>query len=330
MPRNVAYIQVNHEKILPEFLTCFFLSDFSKRQCAYSGGGNIQGLISLKKLKKFVVPVPNLKIQKHFADIYTKAISLQSMFLQIIRESVSSFYKILGLEPIIMRKTSSFGSSIDELVKRRLWTPNLHDPYPDKVLKKISRKAALKNLLQIATIKKGNEIGSINYQDYLQKSKRTVPFVRTSDIFNYEIDSFPDFYASEELFHEYSQDFQPGDVIVNNEGKIGFPAIITKEDKAIYQSHIKRLRSKFPKEVPNEYIFLCLLLPEIGEIQFKKFTVVQSTIPTLSKRIGLIEIPMIGLSVRKRIAGRIKKAYTLVEEKKRLIKKIKFEINQII
>ena len=51
LPRNIAYIDTNKTKILPEYLTCYFLSDFGMKQCLYSGGGNVQGLISLTKLK---------------------------------------------------------------------------------------------------------------------------------------------------------------------------------------------------------------------------------------------------------------------------------------
>ena len=50
LPRNIAYIITNEKLILPEYLTCFFMSYFSKIQTYSSSGGNNQGLISLTKL----------------------------------------------------------------------------------------------------------------------------------------------------------------------------------------------------------------------------------------------------------------------------------------
>ncbi|MDU5535969.1 MAG: restriction endonuclease subunit S, partial [Anaerococcus sp.] len=73
LPRNIAFMRTNNNKLLPEFLTCYFLSDFARQQCVYSGGGNLQKLISLTKLRKFVFPVVKMEIQEEFGQLYNRA-----------------------------------------------------------------------------------------------------------------------------------------------------------------------------------------------------------------------------------------------------------------
>jgi type I restriction enzyme S subunit len=330
IPRNIAYIRVNEKKILPEYLMCFLLSKFSKEQCIFSGGGNIQGLISLTKLNKFVIPIPSLKVQEKYRDALNDAIHLQKIFLETISNAKRFFYNKLQIDFQAIKKDMNFNPSLGDLIKNELWTPNLYYPYPDKLLGEIGKKFELVEIGTVATIKKGNEIGSDVYQDYLSKNEDSVPFIRTSDIFNHEIDSFPDFYAPKSVYNDLNQDFKVGDLIINNDGRIGYPAMITKEDKAIFQSHIKRIRVKNENEFDNNYIFLCLLIPEIGGIQFKKFTVVQSTIPTIAKRIEQVKIPKLKKEDCEEISNKIKIGYKYFEEKKMIIKHLKKEMNLLL
>lgn len=331
LPRNIAFIRTKDKTLLPEFITSFFLSKFAKEQSIFSSGGNIQGLISLTKLKKFVFPVPDMEIQKSFKEKYEKAMQLQYKILKSIEECKQYFYNVLDIDFSEIKAKKSFSTSIKQMCENSIWTPNLYDEKPNIVLSKIGKKFDLKPLSSlVTTIKKGNEIGSENYKDYLTKTDKDVPFIRTSDIFNYEINSYPSYYASIDIYKELDQDFKVGDIIVNNDGKIGYPAIITREDKAIYQSHIRRLRTK--KEYSNlkNYIFLCLIIDEIGGMQFKKNTVIQTTIPTLANRLSNIQIPILDDRSIGIINNKLDKVIELIEEKKGTIKLIKQEMNDLI
>lgn len=328
LPRNIAYIYCSENNILPAYLTCFFLSEFSKYQCIYSGGGNIQGLLSLTKLKKFIIPLPERSYQKIIGEKYEKAITYQKLFLQKIKQLVIEFENELDINKERLKRDLSFSVRSNDLKNGGIWTPNLHDPYPDKILDLISKNHELRSLHKLVTFAKGNEVGSDNYNDYLNKKPSYIPFVRTSDIFNYEVDSFPDFYISPDIKVGLNQDIKPGDLLVNNDGRIGYPAIVTREDDFVFQSHIKRLRARNPR-IPTYYIFLCLLLPDI-KLQFDKYTVIQSTIPTLSNRIKEIKIPILDKNRVDYYSNEIVKAYNLIEEKKRIIKEIKQDMNNLI
>lgn len=330
LPRNIAYVYCDDRRIYPEFLTCFFLSSFSRRQCAQSAGGNIQGLLSLSKLKKFVIPIPSTKEQEWYRDQYMRALALQREFLLAVETAKRRLYDALDIKIPQRVRSKSFSVPSSSLRQTSLWTPKFHNPLADSVMSKLSQKHEIVTLGEVCKIRKGNEVGSANYGNSLERKPSDLPFVRTSDIFNHEIDSYPDYWLDKSIHEDLNQDFAAGDVVLNNDGKIGFPAMITSSDKAVYQSHIKRIRSNDPKEFSNEYIFACLLTDLVGQIQFDKYTVVQSTIPTMANRIKIIKIPRVATNQHDVITKQVKTAYSYVEAKKEIIRKIRERIDSSI
>lgn len=139
-------------------------------------------------------------------------------------------------------------------------------------------------------MKRGNEVGSKYY------GLGEIPFIRTSDISNWEIRLNPDTGIDEEVYNKYSgsQDLKPEDILFVNDGgrMVGEVAIITPEDgKIIIQSHIKRIRI-IKNNLVNPYLLLYLFkMPVVSEqIESKRF--VQATIPSLGNRLGEIIFPI--------------------------------------
>ena len=193
-------------------------------------------------------------------------------------------------------------------------------------LKAIQRKWQTITVGEIADLKKGDEVGSDTYIGYLDKKKSDIPFVRTSDIVNYEIDQYPDFYIPKEIYGELGQDITIGDILFTNDGKIGQVGIVTEYDKFILQSHIKRIRlNKTAKDLglSPEYVFLALTIKEIGIYQAKRYTVIQSTIPTMANNLAKVEIPILDEDTISEITDLVKRAFQLKDEKKRLIAEVR-------
>ncbi|PIV62894.1 hypothetical protein COS12_00635, partial [Candidatus Roizmanbacteria bacterium CG01_land_8_20_14_3_00_33_9] len=199
------------------------------------------------------------------------------------------------------------------------------------ILKAIKKKWKTVPLGEIATVKKGDEVGSDKYNKYLDKKNSDIPFIRTSDVVNYEVDQFPDYYIPEEIYQELKQDIRAGDVLFTNDGKIGLAAILTPQDKVILQSHIKRIRLK--KEAiekykfTQEYLFLVLTIKEVARYQAERYTVIQSTIPTISNFILDFEIPVLDKNSIDEITKLVKEAFELKDEKKKLINEVREEID---
>ncbi|MAG38639.1 hypothetical protein CMO90_00970 [Candidatus Woesearchaeota archaeon] len=143
----------------------------------------------------------------------------------------------------------------------------------------------------IIKIKRGNEIGSRHY------GTGSVPFVRTTDIVNWEIKIDPIKAVSEDVYYRYkkSQDIQVNDILFVNDGTflIGRTALVTRLDsKIIIQSHLRKIRVLNPDIISPYYLFY-LLNTKIVKDQVKSKTFVQATISTLGNRISEIILPIL-------------------------------------
>src|SRR5260370_32283644 len=89
----------------------------------------------------------------------------------------------------------------------------------------------------VVSISTGDEVGKLAY------GTGEIPFVRTSDISNWEVKLDPKHNVSGEVYERYrsSQDVQPNDILMVKDGTylIGTCAIVTKYDlPMLFQSHI--------------------------------------------------------------------------------------------
>jgi type I restriction enzyme M protein len=142
----------------------------------------------------------------------------------------------------------------------------------------------------ILQIKRGNEIGSKYY------GTGNVPFVRTTDIVNWEIKVNPVKSVAEEIYLQYKkqQDVKETDILFVNDGTflIGRSAMVTDLDiKCIIQSHLRKIRIIKPEELNPYYIFY-LINTKLVQQQIEMFTFVQATLSTLGNRIMDLQLPI--------------------------------------
>jgi type I restriction enzyme M protein len=136
----------------------------------------------------------------------------------------------------------------------------------------------------------GDEVGKLSY------GTGTVPFVRTSDISNWEIKIDPKHCVSSDIYKQLAkkQDVQEGDLLFVRDGTylIGTCAFITKYDTHIvFQSHIYKIRISDHSKL-SPYLLLAILSssPVQHQIRAKRFT--QDIIDSLGDRIYEIILPI--------------------------------------
>ncbi|HFR3653491.1 TPA: N-6 DNA methylase [Streptococcus suis] len=145
------------------------------------------------------------------------------------------------------------------------------------------------NILEIKT---GNEVGKLAY------GTGHIPFIRTSDISNWEIKSDPKHLISKEYFdslHE-KQDVREGDILMVKDGSylIGTCALVTNLDtNIVYQSHLYKIRV-FPENVYgiDNYYLIAILSSEFLRQQIVSNTFSHDIINSLGDRIKDLIIPI--------------------------------------
>lgn len=173
--------------------------------------------------------------------------------------------------------------------------PRYYDPEPIDCLNKLRDTHDLVTIKQLVhdgvlSFRTGDEMGKLAY------GGGNIPFVRTSDISNWEIKLDPKQSISEELYLQYKdkQDVKEGDILMVRDGTylIGACAYISKYDeKMVYQSHIYKIRVEKP-EVISPFLLLALLSsePVIKQIKAKRFT--QDIIDSLGNRVYELALPI--------------------------------------
>jgi type I restriction enzyme M protein len=141
------------------------------------------------------------------------------------------------------------------------------------------------------TIRKGHEVGSHAY------ATGDVPFVRTSDVNNFEISVDPTKSVSESFYEEFApqQKLRPGDVLMVVDGRyrIGTTALLTASNaRCIVQSHFRIISITDDRVLDPYELLFALNLPSV-KMQLRNLVFVQSTLGTLGNRLLELEIPVL-------------------------------------
>lgn len=141
----------------------------------------------------------------------------------------------------------------------------------------------------VVTIRKGHEVGSEAY------GSGEIPFVRTSDIHNFEISYDPTNCVSEDIYREYApqQKLKAGDIfmVVDGRYKIGRCAILHEwSTRCIAQSHLRIISLSSKARFNPMALLYALSLPSVQR-EIRRLVFIQSTLGGLGSRIEEIRIP---------------------------------------
>ena len=141
----------------------------------------------------------------------------------------------------------------------------------------------------IISISTGDEVGKLAY------GTGQIPFIRTSDIANWEIKIDPKQGLSEEIYTSLKekQDVRAYDILMVKDGTylVGTCAMVSENDtRIVFQSHLYKIRCNDHEKV-NPWLLLALLSCPIvkQQIRAKQFT--QDIIDTLGRRIYELVLP---------------------------------------
>jgi type I restriction enzyme M protein len=144
---------------------------------------------------------------------------------------------------------------------------------------------------KIITIRKGHEVGSDAY------GTGNIPFIRTSDLSNFEISTDPTKAVSEQIYADFAdqQNLQVGDVLIVVDGRyrIGTTAMLTEHNvRCVIQSHL-RIISTLNREKLDPYeLLFALNLPSV-KLRIRSLVFIQSTLGTLGSRLLELKIPLL-------------------------------------
>jgi type I restriction enzyme M protein len=180
-------------------------------------------------------------------------------------------------------------------VRKQILVPKYYSPEIEESLKALRPTHDLITLGSLVddgslSITTGTEIGKMAY------GTGAIPFIRTSDLSNWELKADFKHGVSEELYQDAKKqcDVKAGDILMVRDGTylIGTLAVVTKNDlPMLFQSHLFRIRVLKPEKINPYLLFVCLNAPVVkAQVRSKQFT--QDIIDTLGNRVLELILPI--------------------------------------
>ena len=178
-------------------------------------------------------------------------------------------------------------------LRNGIYMPKYYDPELEKDIGLLDESC---NLVSLAKLVKngvlswdtGIEVGKMAY------GTGDIPFIRTSDISNWELKGDPKQNVSEEIYEANKQDVHAGDIFVVRDGTylVGTSCILTEKDtKILYCGGLYKLRVKQPEKL-DPYLLLALLNAPIVRRQMRSKQFTRDIIDTLGKRLFEVLLPI--------------------------------------
>ena len=192
---------------------------------------------------------------------------------------------------------STLGFLIEEVeTADNILCPRYFDPALDAEIEALGKTHTIvkfgdfviEGVIELST---GNEVGKLAY------GTGEIPFVRTSDISNWEIKADPKHCLSREIYEglKKKQDVLPNDILMVRDGTylIGTCAIVTEYDQEIvYQSHIYKIRVNKNEHGLDPFLLLAIMGSTIVQRQIRSKQFTQDIIDSLGDRIKDLLIPI--------------------------------------
>jgi hypothetical protein len=180
-------------------------------------------------------------------------------------------------------------------VKDSTFIPKYYSPEADALLGELSRDFNMHTIgslidLGVLSISAGHEIGKNSY------GTGDIPFVRTSDIPNWEVKVSSKQGVSKDIYETFSakQDIQPGDVLLVRDGTylVGNTAVVMPEDgDLLYQSHLLRIRVNENSIGLDPYLLFASMNSPVTQARVRALQFTADIIDTLGKRVD--ELPVL-------------------------------------
>lgn len=180
-------------------------------------------------------------------------------------------------------------------IRDHIYLPKYYNPEIQESIETLSETHDLVRLGDLADsgaieVSTGDEVGKLAY------GTGGIPFIRTSDIANWQIKGDPKHGLSEEIYNSLSekQNVEPGDILMVRDGTylVGTCAIVTELDwRIVYQSHILKFKV-VDKEVMHPNLLLALLSTPLVKSQIFAKRFAQDIIDTLGSRWQELILPV--------------------------------------
>lgn len=219
-------------------------------------------------------------------------------------------------------------------IRNRVFIPRFYDP---EIALQLAQLESTHDCISIRELMESGQI-SVSTGDEIGKAAYgtgDIPFVRTSDIVNWEIKAAPKQGISQEIYEKYAsaQDVNEGDILFVRDGTylIGTNCYVTRFDKEfLYQSHLLKIRINDQGTLDPHLVFLALN-STLVQRQIRSFQFTADIIDTIGARFFDLILPFPkNRATRRKLIRQVDEALEIRVKNKAFIKHCPILIEHIL
>jgi hypothetical protein len=277
------------------------------------------------RYRELVLPLPQTdrevtKLADRVEKLIQRRVELRERLKGLPPKAQGLTEKVTSEAAVSAPESARFGYTLRSTeVLSNIFIPKYYNPKIRQTLQEMSGDYDLQTIDELEAqgilgLATGIEVGKLAY------GTGDIPFVRTSDLANWELAGQPKQRVSRDLYESFRKrvDLRPDDILLVRDGTylIGTSAILTSADaEALYAGGIYRVRSLDPERL-DPYLLLVLLNTHIVKQQIKAKQFTRDIIDTLGRRLLEVVLP---IPKSDALANSLaKEARTTVEERIRL------------
>lgn len=255
------------------------------------------------RYKEIILPVPrDAKVAAHISmevkELTTERSRLRDKIKKIpywVQGDIATLDDSVpddAIAEVVEHGNAGFSRSLSA-ISRGVFIPKYYDPELEANFRRFERTHLMVSIGKLVkdgvlSWETGIEVGKMAY------GTGSIPFIRTSDISNWELKGDPKQAVSEEIYEANAQDVKAGDIFVVRDGTylVGTSCILTEKDtKILYCGGLYKLRVKKRDEI-DPYLLLTILNAPIVRRQMRAKQFTRDIIDTLGKRLFEVFLPI--------------------------------------
>ena len=318
----------NDFNISKSYIVTFLNSKYGKEQSILFSAGNVQPLINLTNISKFLIPIFSDEFQKSIEKLVFEAHSQRQISNSLMKEANEILEKEIGFDKLEIKKKKvnySIVNYSETLSSKRIDAEYYQEKYQIIMDKIQSYKNGYDILDNICFIKKGIEPGSEYYRD------NGIPFLRIQNLTKYDLKLDNCIYVDNDFYNknaEYRVD--KDDILLSKDGSPGIAYHIYNLNNLsmITSRGILRLKIKDNTFLPE--VLALILNSKVVDYQVKQASGGAVILHWRMEEIFNTVIPIIDKNVQNIIAEKVQEFYKARDSAKALLEEAKKKVEDAI
>ena len=321
MNRDVAILKAKKDNKKNYYLAIFMMSKYGLIQSSRGGSGGVQQMITLERLRNFIVPEMSDSFYDQIEQMVKSAHAKLEESKQLYTEAENLLLEELRLNNWQPKNENINVKTLSEsfLSSGRLDAEYYQSKY-DEIFKHLA-KYKCDTIHKIVKIKKSVEPGSDAYQD------NGIPFLRVSDVNKFGI-SDPNIFLSPDDFDLLALRPKKDTILLSKDGSVGIAYKVDKDLDCITSGALLHL-TVFNQDYNPDYLTLVLnsIIVKMQAERDANGAIIQHWKPS---EIEQVIIPKLPMPIQEEISSKIQKSFALKAESKRLLEEAKMMVEQEI